>query len=62
MVKLHSLYKCRQTPYACSPAVDSSVLTVDVMFIVFGSVSAPRPILGVDSPSVLSWFLVDFGY
>ena len=32
VVKLHSLYRCRlvlQTPYACSPAIDGSVLTVD---------------------------------
>ena len=31
VVKLHSLYRCRlvrQTPYACSPAIDGSVLTV----------------------------------
>ena len=29
VVKLHSLYRCRlvrRTPYACSPAVDGSVL------------------------------------
>ena len=33
LVKLHSLYRCclvRQTPYACSPAIDGSVLTVVV--------------------------------
>ena len=51
-MKLHSLYRCRLvrlTPYACSPAIDGSVLTVVVRecILVFGSVSAPRPILGV---------------
>ena len=33
VVKLYSLYKCclvRLTPYACSPAIDGSVLTVVV--------------------------------
>ena len=33
VVKLHSLCRCRlvhRTPYACSPAVDGSVLIVDV--------------------------------
>ena len=52
-----SLYRCRLVrllPYACSPAIEGSVLTVDVRecIVVFGSVSAPRPILRVDSPSV----------
>ena len=31
LVKLHSMYRCRLvrlTPYACSPAIDGSVLTV----------------------------------
>ena len=31
VVKLHSMYRCRLvrlTPYACSPAIDGSVLTV----------------------------------
>ena len=61
-VKLHSMYKCRLarlTPYVCSPAIDGSVLTVVVRecMIVFGSVSAPRSILGVDAPSVLGCFL-----
>ena len=31
VVKLHSLYRCRlvlRTPYACSPAIDDSVLIV----------------------------------
>ena len=46
------MYKCRLvrlTPYACSPAIDGSVLTVVVRecIVVFGSVSAPRPILRV---------------
>ena len=62
MVKLHSLYKCRLvrlTPYAYSPAIDGSVMTVVVRecIVIFGSVSAPRPILGVDAPSVLCCFL-----
>ena len=62
VVKIHSLYKCRLvrlTPYACSPAIDDSFLTVDVRkcIVVFGLVSAPRPILGVDAPSVLCCFL-----
>ena len=58
VVKLHSLYRCRlvrQTPYACSPVIDGSVLIVAVRecIVVFSSVSAPRPILGVGAPSVL---------
>ena len=62
VVKLHSLYRCclvRLTPYARSPAIDGSVLTVAVreFIVVFGLVSAPRPILGVDAPSVLCYFL-----
>ena len=62
VVKLHSLYRCllvRLTPYACSPALDGSVLTVVVRecIVVFGSVSAPRPIFGVAAPSVLCCFL-----
>ena len=62
VVKLHSLYRCRlvrQTPYACSPAIDGSVLTVVVReyIVVFDLVSAPRPILGVDASSVLCCFL-----
>ena len=38
----------RLTPYACSPAIDGSVLFVVVRecIVVFGWVSAPRPILG----------------
>ena len=41
VVKLHSLYRCplvRQTPYACSPAIDDSVLTVVMRecIVVFG--------------------------
>ena len=59
VVKLHSLYRCRLvrlTPYACSSAIDDNVLTVSEC-IVFGSVSAPRPILGVYAPSVLCCFL-----
>ena len=55
MVKLHSQYRCRlvrQTPCACSPAVDDSVLIVVMRecIVVFGLVSAPRPLLGVDCP------------
>ena len=58
MVMLHSLNRChlvRRTPYACSPAVDGSVLIVAVRecIVVFGSVSAPRPILGLGGLSVL---------
>ena len=45
-VELHRLYRCslvRRTPYACSPAVDDSVLIVDVReyIVAFNSVSAP---------------------
>ena len=41
VVKLHSLYRyrlVRLTPYACSPAIDGSVLTVVVRecIVVFG--------------------------
>ena len=62
LVKLHSLYRCclvRLTPYACSPAIDGSVLAVVVRecIAVFGSVSASCSILGVDAPSVLYCFL-----
>ena len=58
MVKLHSQYRCRlvhETPYACSPAIDGSVLIVAVRecIVASGSVSAPRPRLGVDGPLVL---------
>ena len=58
VVKLHILYRCRlvlRTPYACSPAIDDSVLIVAgrECIIVFGSVSVPHPILGVSAPSVL---------
>ena len=61
VVKHHSRYRCRLvrlTPYACSPAIDGSVLTVVMRecIVVFGGVSAPRPILGVDASSVLCWF------
>ena len=57
VVKLHSLYRCRLvllTPYACSPAIDDSVMIVAgrVCIVVFGSVSVP-PLLGVSAPSVL---------
>ena len=57
-VKLHSLYRCRlvlRAPYACSPAIDGSVLIVGERecIVVFGSVSVPRPILGVGALSVL---------
>ena len=62
MVKLHSLYGCclvHLTPYACSPAVDGSVLIVAVreFIVVFGPVSVPLPILGVGAPSVLRYYL-----
>ena len=58
MVKLHRLYSCRlvrRTPYACSPEVDGSVLIVAVRgcIVLFGSASAPRPILTVGASSVL---------
>ena len=61
-LELYSLYRCRlvrPTPYACSSEIDGSVLTVVVreFIVVFGSVSAPRPILGVDAPSVLCCLL-----
>ena len=51
MAKLHSLYRCRlvrQTPYACSPAVDDSVLIIGIRecIVVSGLVFAPRPLLG----------------
>ena len=56
------MYRCRLvrlTHYACSPAIDGSVLIVVVRecIVVFGRVSAPRPILGVDAYSVLCCFL-----
>ena len=58
VVKLHCLYICRlvlRTPYAFSPAIDGSVLIVAgrECIVVFGSVSVPRPLLGVGAPSVL---------
>ena len=58
VVKLHSPNRYRldrRTPYAYSLAVDGSILIVAVRecIVVFGSVSAPRPILGVGAPSVL---------
>ena len=48
VVKLHSLYRCHlvlRTPYACSPAIDGSVLIVAgrVGILVFGLVSVPHP-------------------
>ena len=51
VVKLHSLYKCRlvrRTPYACSPVIYRGGLIVAgrEYIVVFGSYSAPRPILG----------------
>ena len=51
VVKLHSPYRCRLVrliPYACSPSIAGSVLTVVVKecIVVFGSDCAPRPILG----------------
>ena len=62
VVKLHSLYRCHlvlRTPYTCSPAIYGSVLAVVVKecIVVFGSVSAPRLILGIDAPAVLCCFL-----
>ena len=58
VVKLHSLYTCRvvlRTPYACSPAIDGSVLIVAgrECIVVFGSVSVPCSLLGVGAPSIL---------
>ena len=58
VVKLHSLYRCRlvlRTPYACSPAIDVSVLIVAgrECIVVFVPVSVPRPLLWVGAPSVL---------
>ena len=58
VVTLHSLYRLnlvRRTPYACSPTVDFSVMIVAVRecIVASGSVSAPRPLLGVGAPSVL---------
>ena len=55
---LHSLYRCRlfrRTPYASSPAIDGRVLIVVVRecIVAFGSVYAPRPILGAGASSVL---------
>ena len=55
VVQLHSLYRCRlvrPTPYACSPAIDDSVLIVAgrECIVVFGSVSVPHAILGVGAP------------
>ena len=51
-----SAVRCKRTPYACSPAMDGSVLIVAVRdcIVAFGSVSAPRPISGVGAPSVRS--------
>ena len=42
-------------PYACCPAVGGSVLIVVVRECIVdsGSVSAPRPLLGVGDPSIL---------
>ena len=39
-------------------AGDKLVGRVVQVIVVFCSVSAPRPILGVDAPSVLCWFIV----
>ena len=54
------MYTCRlvlRTPYACSPAIDDSVLIVAgrEFIVVFGSVSVPRPLLGVGAPSLLCY-------
>ena len=62
VVKLHSQYRyllVRRTACAYSPAVDGSVLIVAVRkcIVVYGSISAPRPVLGVGSPSVLCCLL-----
>ena len=60
MAKLHSLYRCRlvrRTPGACSPAVDVLIIVVRECIIVSGSVSVPRPLLGVGGLSVLCCFL-----
>ena len=58
VVKLHSMYRCRlvlPTPYACSPAIDGSVLIVAgrECIVVFGSGFVSHPILGVGAPSVI---------
>ena len=52
------MYRCRlvrRTPYACSPALDGSVLIVAVKecIFAFGSVIAPSPIFWVGAPSLL---------
>ena len=52
------MYRCclvRRTSYACSPAIDDSVLigAVRECIVVSGSAFAPRPLLGVGAPSVL---------
>ena len=57
VVKLHSQYRyrlIRRTPCACIPTVDGNVLIVAVReyIVASGSVSAPRPLLGVRGTSV----------
>ena len=56
VVKLHSLYRCRlvlRTPYACSHAIDDSVLIVAgrECIVVFGSLLLPRSLVA-DLPRV----------
>ena len=60
--ELNSQYRCRlvcRTPCACSPVLYGSVLIVVVReyIVVSGSVSAPRPPMGVGGLSVLCSFL-----
>ena len=57
------MYRCRlvrRIPYACSPAVDGSVLIVTVRecIVVFGSVSVPRPLLGGGGGVLLQYSVV----
>ena len=64
VVKIHSQYICRlvfRTPYACSSAVDCNVLIVAARECIIASstVSVPRPLLGVGTPSVLCCCLGD---
>ena len=47
-----------RTPFACSPAVFLIVVVREII-VVSGSVSAPRPLLGVGGLSVLCCFLGD---
>ena len=59
--KLHNMYRCRlvlRTPYACSSAIDGSVLIVTrkECIVVFGLIYVPHSILGAGAPSVLCCF------